>query len=123
MAERACNGRGAACRFCGRKSGPGEHRAPGPLGPICPSCLEAGLALVRDGRERRSRGGTSLVRVVSAGSDACEFCDRSVRRSFFGRHRPLPRMSCTQGHAVICRDCLDRGGELLNHVLRQRIPR
>ncbi|HVV07683.1 hypothetical protein [Amycolatopsis sp.] len=123
MGERGTNGQGAACRFCGRAPTPGEYRAPGPLGPICPSCLEAGLALVRDGRERRSRGGTVLVRVITPEDDACEFCERSVRRGFFGRHRPLPRMSCTQAHAVICRDCLDRGGELLNHVLRQRIPR
>jgi hypothetical protein len=100
---------------------PGQHRVPGPSGPICTDCLEAGLMLVRDGRERRSLGGTGLARLTSAADDACEFCGRRERRTFLGRHRSLPRMRNMQAGAVICGDCLNRGGELINHVLRQRV--
>ena len=76
--------------------------------------------LVRDGRERRSLGGTGLARVTSITDDACEFCGRRDRRNFLGFHRPLARMSCAQAHATICADCLNRGGELINKYLRQR---
>ncbi|HJQ48033.1 MAG TPA: hypothetical protein VJ870_17195 [Amycolatopsis sp.] len=120
MTSEQINGRGAVCRFCGRPPRPGQHRAPGPQGPICTDCLEAGLVLVRDGRERRSLGGTGLARVTSITDDACEFCGRRDRRNFLGFHRPLARMSCAQAHATICADCLNRGGELINKYLRQR---
>ena len=76
--------------------------------------------LVRDGRERRSLGGTGLARLTAVTEDACEFCGRRERRSFLGFHRTLPRMSCAQENAVICADCLNRGGELINKFLRQR---
>ncbi|NIH83515.1 hypothetical protein [Amycolatopsis granulosa] len=79
--------------------------------------MEAGLGLVRDGHPRVSRGGTELER-VRGGGQPCEFCDRSDRRGFFGFTRSLRRMSCRQTGAVICDDCLDRGGNLLNEVLR-----
>src|SRR6187399_2399451 len=100
------------CRFCGRLPGPGQHRAPGPRGPICADCLETGLFLVRDGQERVSRGGTVLA--LAPVTVACEFCGRIERRTFFGRRRPLARMTCAERGSVICADCLNRGGDLLN---------
>lgn len=75
---------------------------------------------MRDGRERRSLGGTGLARLTAVSDDACEFCGRRERRSFLGFHRRLARMSCPQAQAVICADCLNRGGELINKFLRQR---
>jgi hypothetical protein len=108
------------CRFCDRLPEPGQHRAPGPRGPICADCLEEGLMLVRDGQERISRGGTGLALAASATGQACEFCGRSERRTFFGFRRPLARMSCRQRGSVICADCLNRGGDLLNRVSRER---
>jgi hypothetical protein len=114
------SGRATLCRFCGRPPLPGQYRAPGPHGPICTDCLEAGLLLVHDGQARRSRGGTGLALLRSTTAEACEFCGRRERRSFFGFRRPLARMSCAQEGAVICADCLNRGGELINQALRQR---
>lgn len=108
------------CRFCDRAPEPGQHRAPGPRGPICIDCLEAGLRLVRDGHERVSRGGTALALMISPAQAACEFCGRGERRTFFGFRRPLARMSCAEHGAVICADCLNRGGDLLNRVSRER---
>ena len=110
------------CRFCDRLPERGLHRAPGPRGPICADCLETGLVLVRDARERVSRGGTGLSLLVSAEAKACEFCCRSERRTFFGFRRPLSRMTCAEQGSVICADCLNRGGDLLNRVSRERMP-
>jgi hypothetical protein len=106
------------CRFCGRLPEPGQHRAPGPRGPICADCLEDGLLLVRDGRERISHGGTALA--LAPAARACEFCDRTERRTFLGRRRPLMRMGCAERGSVICADCLERGGDLLNRISRER---
>ncbi|GLY66567.1 hypothetical protein [Amycolatopsis taiwanensis] len=108
------------CRFCDRPPRPGQYRAPGPRGPICVDCLEAGLQLVHDGQARVSLGGTHLALAASPGEQACEFCGRSERRSFLGLRRALARMSCPQRGSVICADCLDRGGDLLNRVARER---
>lgn len=106
------------CRFCDVPPAAGERRVPGPAGPICARCVEAGLGLVRDGHARVSRGGTDLERMRSAEDAPCEFCDRIDRRTFLGFHRALPRMHCPQTDAVICDDCLDRSGNLLNQALR-----
>jgi hypothetical protein len=81
--------------------------------------LEAGLQLVHDGLARVSHGGTSLALAVSPVEQACEFCDRSERRTFFGFRRTLPRMSYPRRGSVICVDCLNRGGDLLNRVGRE----
>ncbi|GHE82237.1 hypothetical protein GCM10017786_11280 [Amycolatopsis deserti] len=105
------------CRFCDTPPAAGEARVPGPAGPICARCVETGLGLVRDGRPRTSRGGTELDR-IRAGGAPCEFCDRTDRRSFFGFTRGLRRMRCAQTGAVICDDCLDHSGNLLNQALR-----
>jgi hypothetical protein len=115
--------RAAVCRFCGQPPRPGQYRAPGPQGPICTDCLEAGLMLVRDGQTRLSRGGTGLAYVRSATADACEFCGRRERRTFLGFRRSLPRMSCAQVGGIICADCLNHGGELINQAVRQRTSR
>jgi hypothetical protein len=115
--------RSALCRFCDRPPRPGQYRAPGPHGPICTDCLEAGLLLVHDGQARLSRGGTGLACLRSANAAACEFCGRSERRTFLGFRRSLPRMTCAQVGAVICADCLNRGGELINQAVRQRTSR
>ncbi|MFD4190388.1 hypothetical protein [Amycolatopsis thermoflava] len=105
------------CRFCDTPPAAGERRVPGPAGPICARCVETGLGLVRDGQPRTSRGGTDLERLRSGG-EPCEFCDRTDRRTFLGFTRSLPRMRCAQTGAVICDDCLDRSGNLLNQALR-----
>jgi hypothetical protein len=78
-----------------------------------------GLRLVRDGEARPSPGATSLLCVRSTGEAACEFCGRDERMTFFGRHRPLSRMRCVELGSVICADCLDHGGELINTALRR----
>ncbi|MDQ0381725.1 hypothetical protein [Amycolatopsis thermophila] len=105
------------CRFCDTQPAAGERRVPGPNGPICARCVEAGLGLVRDGHARTSHGGTDLER-VRAGGAPCEFCDRTDRTGFFGFRRTLPRMHCPQTDATICDDCLDHSGNLLNQALR-----
>jgi hypothetical protein len=115
-AGNAAAARSVRCRFCYRMAAPGLHRAPGPEGPICADCVETGLALVRDGEERASRGGTALARLAPDAENPCEFCDRGVRYSFLGFRRPLARMICRQSGAVICVDCLDRSGDLINRA-------
>lgn len=110
------NARTAPCRFCGRPGAKGHYRAPGPRGPICRDCLAAGSKLCRDGRDQ-VLGELKLVLLVTGTGDPCEFCGRRERRHFL-RHRPLPRMRCVQGEAVICVDCLALGGRLLAHVSR-----
>lgn len=112
------NAPSAPCRFCERPGDEGGYRAPGPLGPICPDCLETGGMLCQDGQERYL-GELRLARLVTAPGAACEFCGRSERRHFL-RRRPLPRMRCVQGEAVICADCLTLGSRLLAHVSRAR---
>lgn len=113
----AINGRSAPCRFCDRPGAEGRHRAPGPLGPICPDCLDAGRQLCQDGQER-ILAELKLARLVTALSLPCEFCGRSERHTLLRRGRPLPRMRCVQTKAVICADCLARGGQLLALVSR-----
>ncbi|TNC23609.1 hypothetical protein FG385_20875 [Amycolatopsis alkalitolerans] len=120
--EHLVNGRTALCRFCDRPGAKGLHRAPGPLGPICPDCLDTGRALCQDGRERSLRG-PKLARLVTAPGVPCEFCGRSRRHGVLRHHRPLPRMRCIPGEAVICADCLARGTQLLARVTRVCRPR
>ncbi len=91
---------------------------PGPDGPICASCIAAGLKLVHDGQARPSRGETVLVRVTSRDDEACEFCERRERYTFLGFRRSLARMKCPELGAVICADCLDHGGDLINKAYR-----
>lgn len=111
--------RSQPCRFCGRGASATDHRIPGPYGPVCAGCLETGLQLVRDGQPRPGPVGAELVRVRSVDDAACEFCGRRQRHSFLGFRRPLARMSCPQVGAVICVDCLDHGGDLINQALRR----
>ncbi|SDW39303.1 ClpX C4-type zinc finger [Amycolatopsis xylanica] len=106
------------CRFCGREESAGQHRAPGPKGPICPSCVEAGLALVRDGEARSSAGGTTLLRLTPDAEAACDQCGRWERLTFLGFRRPLVRMSCEELGSVICAACLDAAGDLINKASR-----
>lgn len=113
--ERLINGRSAPCRFCDRPGAEGHHRAPGPLGPICPECLDAGRNLCQDGQDR-ILAELKLARLTTAPSVPCEFCGRSQRRTLLRRGRPLPRMRCVQTEAVICADCLARGRQLLDLV-------
>ncbi|GHF34173.1 hypothetical protein FHX82_005379 [Amycolatopsis bartoniae] len=117
--EYLVNGRTAPCRFCGRTGTDGVRRAPGPRGPICPDCLHVGTWLCRDGQER-FLGELNLARLVTAPGLECEFCGRDERRTLFLRRRPLPRMRCLPGDAVICADCLARGQQLLACVSRVR---
>lgn len=120
MARGVAGGLVAPCRFCGRRPAPREHRIPGPIGPVCADCVEAGLAVVRDGRARVSRGGTGLRVEAPHSGVLCEFCGRDERRTFFGFRRALGRMSCLENGAVICADCLDHGADLINRAVRHR---
>lgn len=92
---------------------------PGPAGPICTDCVQAGLRLVHDGVLRTSEGGSVLAPVRSLAAYVCEYCGRREHRTFLGFRRPLARMSCEQFGAVICVDCLDRAGDLLNSAYRR----
>jgi hypothetical protein len=107
-----------SCLFCRRVPGPGQHRMPGRRGPICVECVQAGLYVVADGMARASSGGTDLVPLRAEAELACDFCGRGERPAFLGFRRALVRMRCTQSGSVICVDCLDRGGDLFNEVLR-----
>lgn len=104
------------CRFCGRDAG--RRRAPGPKGPICQDCVEAGLAIIADGEARGSAGGTTLLRLLPDAEDTCDHCDRRERLTFLGFRRPLARMSCAELESVICADCLDKAGDVINKSYR-----
>ncbi|MGH3436623.1 MAG: hypothetical protein ACRDRN_09155 [Sciscionella sp.] len=106
----------APCRFCDQVK-PGVPRMPGPVGPVCAGCIEVGLRLLRDGRQSEA-GGSALVRLRSAEDAPCEFCDRRERRTFLGFRRSLRRMARPAADAVVCLDCLDRGGDLINRAAR-----
>jgi hypothetical protein len=110
--------RRACCRFCGRPPNHGRPRLPGRHGPICLDCLQAGLYVVADGEARASGNGTDLVALRTTVEAVCDFCGRGERESFLGFRRALARMQCRQLGSVICADCLDRGGDLLNEALR-----
>jgi hypothetical protein len=105
------------CRFCDRPPADGQHRLPGRRGPICIECVQAGLYVASDGETRASGGGTELVVVRTMGA-VCDFCGRREREPFLVFRRKLVRVQCRQLGSVICADCLDRGGDLLNEVLR-----
>ncbi|WP_328454658.1 MULTISPECIES: hypothetical protein [unclassified Amycolatopsis] len=109
----------APCRFCGRPPRPRDHRVPGPSGPICVDCVQAGLWVIRDGGERPNEAGETLEAVSSPQAPVCEFCSRRERRTFLGFRRPLVRVRCAPRDAVICGDCLDHAGDALNLALRQ----
>jgi hypothetical protein len=111
----AANGAGRPCRFCGTVRGP---RVPGKAGPICVDCVRAGLRVARDGADRETPGGDVLAAVTSPLAAVCEFCGRRERRTFLGLRRPLLRVTCAQRDAVICVDCLDHAGDVLNLALR-----
>lgn len=105
------------CRFCGRMPKPGQHRVSGPHGPICSDCIEIGLS-VTGTRKPHDVDGGHLRRLGSKDSDVCEFCDRGVRLSFLGFRRPLSKARAAESGAVICADCLDWAGTLINRAIR-----
>jgi hypothetical protein len=115
---KATNGASGPCRFCGRPPRRGDHRVPGPAGPICLDCVRAGLRVVGDGEERPNPAGEVLDAVSAAQAPVCEFCGRREHRTFLGFRRPLVRLRCAARDAVICVDCLDRAGDTLNLALR-----
>lgn len=104
------------CRFCGRLPVQGLPRAPGPVGPICADCLTAGLTLIRRGPTGEP---AALAALASSSEVVCEYCGRWERRTFLGRHKSLKRLTGGAEHAVICADCLDRGGDLINRAARR----
>lgn len=91
----------------------------GPLGPICADCISVGLHLVRDGQQRQDPAGASLVRLRSAEQPPCEFCGRRDRRTFLGFQRSLARMNHVEVGSVICVDCLNKAGDLINQTARR----
>ena len=109
--------RPGACRFCGQAPTRCQHRVPGPRGPICAECVEAGLYLTMRGRTRPSDRAITVDRLARGDHERCEFCRRWCRGSFLGIHRKLCRVICPNTGAVICADCLDTGGELLNRAI------
>ncbi len=108
----------SACRFCGRGARRGRPGVTGPIGPICADCVQAGLRLLRDGTNQLSKGGTVLIPLYTVTASVCEYCGRRERRTFLGRRRTLARMSCEELGAVICLDCLDQAGDLINQAVR-----
>lgn len=106
-----------ACRFCGRAPGRGQHRVPGPVGAICSDCVEAGLYLTMRGRTRPGDRDITVTRLARDDHERCEFCQRASRRNLLGLRRELCRVVCPETGAVICADCLDIGGDLLNRAI------
>lgn len=106
------------CRFCGQARSRAKHRVPGPAGPICADCIEAGLHVVAHGEPGPGHEESSLVLRGSGTDTACEFCERSHRYTFLGRRKGLTRVVFPVNGAVICHDCLDRSGDLLNRAIR-----
>lgn len=111
----AANGAGRPCRFCGSVRGP---RVPGKAGPICLDCVRTGIRVAGDGVDRETTSGDVLAAVTSPLAAVCGSCGRRERRTFLGLRRPLLRVSCAQRDAVICADCLDHAGDVLNVALR-----
>lgn len=106
---------GTPCRFCGHRPDPGQHRVSGPEGPICIDCIETGLRLTTS--RKPDFDDTTMRRLDTADDAVCEFCENSVRLSFLGFRRSLPRAVSTSSGAVICAGCLDWAGNLINRAL------
>lgn len=121
MASEAGGSGDLRCRFCGRSGSRQRPLVSGPLGPICAGCVETGLALVRAGGEHPGNGAGRLVRLRGADEVPCEFCERAMRLSFFGFRRPLSRMACMTTGAVVCADCLEQKGKLINNTIGGRL--
>jgi len=86
--------------------------------PICVDCVRTELRITRDGADRESGAGDVLAAVTSPLAAVCDFCGRRERRTFLGLRRPLLRVDCAARDAVICVDCLDHAGDVLNVALR-----
>ena len=106
----------APCHFCGQAPKPGQHRVSGPQGPICADCIESGLWLAAS--RKHEVDGEQLVRLDTADDGECEFCERQARLSFLGFRRKLTRVRAPGSGAVVCADCLDWAGDLINRAVR-----
>lgn len=105
---------GRGCAFCGRARRQAGYLVLSEHGNICADCIELGLQVARDGQARESAGDTELTRLRSADDPACDLCGRSMRLSFLGFRRTLARMTCARFGSVMCLDCLDSRGDLVN---------
>lgn len=88
----------------------------GPEGAICADCIEVGLYLALRGRSRPPRE-FALERLARRDQQCCEFCGRREQWRWLGSHHALPKVVCRESGAVICADCLNRNGELLNRAI------
>lgn len=111
---------GDGCAFCGRSRRQVSYLVVADEASICASCIEVGLLVARDGKPRRSESGTEFTGLRSATDPPCDLCGRSVRLSFFGFRRTLRRMTCTETGSVMCLDCLDHRGDLVNKSAARR---
>ncbi|MBA0128199.1 hypothetical protein H0B56_21860 [Haloechinothrix sp. YIM 98757] len=109
----------ALCQLCARAESARQHRAPGPSGPICASCIEAGLHAVSSGADEGAADDALPVRLGRHDTTACESCERSSRDSFLGfRRRSLARVTFPRSGTVLCAECLDSSGDLINRAVR-----
>jgi hypothetical protein len=116
VSERAETG----CAFCGRSRRQVSYLVVADEVGICASCIEVGLLVARDQKPRQSEGGTEFTGLRSATDPPCDLCGRSVRLSFLGFRRTLRRMVCTETGSVMCLDCLDHRGDLVNEAAAKR---
>lgn len=113
---RTAPSRTGPCRFCARPPRREEHRVTGPSGAICADCIEVGLYLALRGRARPPRE-LGLERLAHRDPRSCEFCGRRTQWRWLGSHHALAKVACPDTGAVICADCLNRNGELLNRAI------
>ncbi|MGH7749959.1 MAG: hypothetical protein ACREQ5_35095 [Candidatus Dormibacteria bacterium] len=71
-------------RFCGRPPDPGHQPAPGPAGPICPTCILAGLRLI--GLSTPDDDRPDLTVLVPGSTRPCKFCHERRRRGVGAAH-------------------------------------
>lgn len=108
------------CAFCGRSRSGVGYLVVAEQVNICASCIELGLQVVRDGQARITEGGTELTVLPPGEGPECDLCGRTVRLSFLGFRRKLSRMTCEKRGSVMCFECLDRRGDLVNSAASNR---
>ncbi|MDV6012187.1 hypothetical protein [Haloechinothrix sp. LS1_15] len=107
------------CRYCARTRSTQQHRAPMPAGPICADCIEAGLFVASHGTPGLPEENSPPARLERHDTTDCESCGRHARETFLGfRQRKLVRVVFPRNGAVLCVECLDSSGDLINRAIR-----
>lgn len=107
------------CPFCDRPKNRGQRRVPGVAGTLCVNCIQVGLRIVTGSAQAEDHG---LIRLAAATDPACQFCRREQRRTFIGLHRRLERICRSRRGVVVCADCLDEAGNVVNDAVAARRP-